>query len=393
MKKFPELYKRTKTGKIQKWSIMAEESPTDSNKAAIVTKQGQLGGKEQVYIEDILEGKNIGKSNETTPYKQACLEAESKWKSKLDEGYKQLETPNNWSLEQKVKFLDTHLPKFNTDANGNIKPMLAQKYDPNKSKIEFPCLGQPKLNGVRCLAFIVEDRDGFFVNKKVKLLSRDGKEYNVSHIQGELINVLHKLGENLILDGELYYHGMPLNKIVSAIKKPNIDTSKIEYHVYDIAIEKYIQGDRINLLIHLPFNKYIKFVNSIIIHNREEISLNHSLLTEQGYEGLMLRCFNGKYGFGQRSKDLLKVKSFIEEEFEIIGFDLGARGTEDMVFHLITKEGKEFKAKPKGTREEKEEYWANRRDLIGKQATVKFFEYTEFGIPFHGHVTVVRDYE
>ena len=47
----------------------------------IVIERGHWGGKVQVNVNEraVLCGKNIGKSNETTPFSQACKEAESRW--------------------------------------------------------------------------------------------------------------------------------------------------------------------------------------------------------------------------------------------------------------------------------------------------------------------------
>ena len=90
MGKFWEtLYKRTKTAAIQYWKISVE---AESDSVSVVTKEsGQLGTLNPVKHQEIItEGKNIGRSNETSPYEQACSEADSDWKKKHDEGYKSL---------------------------------------------------------------------------------------------------------------------------------------------------------------------------------------------------------------------------------------------------------------------------------------------------------------
>lgn len=92
--KLATLYKRAKSGAIQQWtvSVQTEEDQEDTLVAVYVVKeQGQVGGKLQTYKEEIKQGKNLGKANETTPYEQAVLEANSDWRRKLDEGYKSLE--------------------------------------------------------------------------------------------------------------------------------------------------------------------------------------------------------------------------------------------------------------------------------------------------------------
>jgi hypothetical protein len=50
-----------------------------------------------------------------------------------------------------------------------------------------------------------------------------------------------------------------------------------------------------------------------------------------------------------------------------------------MVFN--TKDGKRFKSNVKGTWEETAEMLTNKTQLIGKQATIKYFNLTPDGIP------------
>jgi hypothetical protein len=52
--------------------------------------------------------------------------------------------------------LKKYLPQFNTDASGNVKPMLAKAVD--WKKVQYPCYIQPKLDGVRCLMIVASTR-------------------------------------------------------------------------------------------------------------------------------------------------------------------------------------------------------------------------------------------
>jgi len=136
------LYKRAKTGKIQYWkvAVLALTYPT------IFKESGQLGTFSPLqHMEAIKEGKNIGKSNETTPMEQAISQASSDWLKKKDEGYKSLkdlgiEPCSLKEFEGKYHYpgcgvmympldysLDQTLPQFNTGATGAIKPMKAPK--------------------------------------------------------------------------------------------------------------------------------------------------------------------------------------------------------------------------------------------------------------------------
>ena len=87
MTELPRLYKITKTGATQICEI-SYDGPTFS------VRWGQLEGKIQTKATPCT-GKNIGRSNETTPEFQAMLEATAKHKKKIDSGYSiSLEVPS-----------------------------------------------------------------------------------------------------------------------------------------------------------------------------------------------------------------------------------------------------------------------------------------------------------
>ena len=76
---FPTLYNETEVRKIMEWSISVQWI---DNIPTIVTVFGYGDGKKQTTMLKILQGKNIGRSNQTTPYEQALSEAKSKWEKK-----------------------------------------------------------------------------------------------------------------------------------------------------------------------------------------------------------------------------------------------------------------------------------------------------------------------
>ena len=95
----------------------------------------------------------------------------------------------------------------------------------------------------------------------------------------------------------------------------------------------------------------------------------------------MLRL-DSKYE-NKRSKSLLKHKSFLDEEFTIVDIceGEGNRAGTAGYFVFNTKDGKPFKSNVKGTWEETAQMLKDRKRLIGKEATVKYFNLTPDGIP------------
>lgn len=357
----PILYKINSRGKKQQWRIYTTPN-------SYVVEYGQEGGKFQSSEVVVPTGKNIGKANETTVSEQVELEAKSLWVKQVDKGYSE-----TTSQKQKESF---------------IRPMLAQSYDKHAKKIVFPCYGQPKSDGCRAL----------FIGGR--LYSRKGKEFtSCPHIVEEA-NKLRLDIDNLILDGELYNHQDNFQDLISYIRREESskETEAIEFHVYDCFYsgEKLTFEERLAILTKVSqnFKKYIKLVDTFEIKNDLEIDSYHDNMIGSGYEGLMLRNKNGVYLMDKRSYDLQKVKSFTDGEFEIVGFERNkGRQSNQCTIICKTAEGKEFGAKPVGDEVKREWYLDNIQSLIGKMATVKYFELSEDNIPRFPILLEVRSYE
>lgn len=391
------LYKRAKTGKIQYWQISVENSTTQTG-STIRKESGQLGTSNPiVHIEEVVSGKNIGKTNETTPQQQAEGQAQSDWNKKRDEGYKSLtdlgighqnggvhhglftihgsvQVPAK-SLEE---VLDACLPEFNTDASGNQKPMLATDWNKVKD-IQYPVLVQPKLDGVRCL-MIVESKDS------IVMLSRSGKEYTtLRHITDEVWAAANLLSLPFILDGEIYSDELTFQEIVAAVKKKRPETLKLKFRAYDI-ISTSTQQERWEATVALVdkiASPEIQLVPTWVANCKAEAVMHHDTWVQEGYEGAMIRLLDGMYTPGQRSRDLLKVKQFDETEYYFQRWEKGARD-EDLIAVCWTStradEAKEFRAKVEGNVAEKK-VLENSTPKVGSMITIKHFGTTSDGFP------------
>jgi DNA ligase-1 len=366
-KTFPRLFKYSSGGASQQWEIRCNTNWNESSSYTVT--YGQVDGKLQETTTIISEGKNIGKANETSPWEQALSEAESKWKKQKDKGYAET------LIERSAS-----------------KPMLAEKYQDFADRVTFPCYVQPKLDGIRCIATIV---DG-----EVTLMSRGNKEFTtLDHIKQELKKLSPADGSVLILDGELYKHGTPFQKITSWVKREQEETYSVEYHVYDLVDTTKPFTDRLDVLdllfqISIQSTAPIKLVDTEVALGA--IDTWESFFLNKGYEGIMVRHGNCMYKAGGRSNELLKVKRFTDEEFTIVGAEEGIGRFEGMcTFVCETKAGDTFKCMPRGTEAERRAYWREKDKLIGKQLTVKFFEWTtgENPVPRFPIGITIRDYE
>lgn len=378
---FPELFQKASTGKMKRWVIWVE---TTDKKVFIKEEHGLVGGKQIEETILVPKGKNIGRSNETTPFEQACLEAQSKWNKKKDKGYLKKGEKNNSSV---------------------ILPMLAEKYSQRKKSIAFPAFTQPKLNGVRCV-----------VHLDKKYQSRLGKFWDsLSHLDKDIGKILDAV--DAPLDGEAYIHGLNLQDIGALIKKERVDeeiegykTEDIEYWIFDQVKEGNFQPRFAEL--HAAFSmhgaKYdretlpgipvLRLGNVVLVpitpvYSHEEIDEVHKLNIRNGFEGTMIRN-NTEYVQTHRTVNLQKKKDFFDDEYIIIGGkEATGRDKGTAVFRLRTKDGNEFEARPMGTIAQRKKYWKELKKLIGKKATVRYQELTKDKIPFHGRVIAIRDYE
>lgn len=421
MKTFDILYKRTKTGAIQYYKVWVDSGDIDH--APIIAKEsGQLGTLSPVlHRETIHQGVNLGKANETTALQQAHLQAESDWKKKLDSGYKSLgqlgisHDLNNakdiytlWlagiiggtsmNIGTLSEMLELVLPQFNSDASGNIKPMLAKDWKKVKN-IEYPQIIEPKLDGVRCLMIVKPDDGGEI--PQVTFLSRSGKEYTtLNHIARTIEDSMDELpvGE-FILDGEIYSDELTFQEITAAVKKQSLNSTKLHFRAYDIVNDKPMMERRVEL-IQLVASIGSDFIIPIVFdyaYDETSVKEVHDNFVQAGYEGAMLRHPKGKYEQGFRSSHLLKVKEFMEEEFDLLNLEYGQRGQEDLIALCATGTGDEFRAKIQGTKEQKlkleSEYFIGNSEMKDYKLTVKFFGWTDKWLPRFPIGKGIRDYE
>lgn len=354
--KLPSLFKRSTTGKISEWTIEVE-----GNKYRTIS--GFTDGLKVTSEWTECFGKNEGKSNSTDGNKQSLQQAKSLYKKRIELG-----------AFESIKDIDNEV---------YFKPMLAHKIEDHWNIIEeaFRNRGgvytQPKLDGIRCIA------------KENGLWTRNGKEIKSAPHIFEALKPLFEENPDLIIDGELYCEKLSndFNKIISLVRKTkptqeDLDESKkvIEYHIYDIPSNDGDFNKRFfddHGWMSLP--EYCKWVSTKLIFSKEEIKKSYEEYMEQGYEGQMIRL-DGPYQ-NKRSKYLLKDKEFVDDEFVIEGVIEGKGNMKSKVgkVYFHTNDGVYVEAAVNAPWEELEEMWNRKDELVGKTATVKYFNKTNDG--------------
>ncbi len=353
------LYGYDKKNTLKEWTIKVERFEKCSK---VIYSYGKVGGKKTECILTIERGKNLGKKNETNHFTQALNEAEQRIRQKKNK--------DNYS---EVK------PDLCGSPSKVLLPMLAHEFQKHKHKIQFPCYVQPKLDGYR----MIYDSD----NHACK--SRTGKVFEVL----KDTNMYKQLKmQTLSLDGELYVHDKSFNfENYGILRKKKINDvdklmlNRISFFVYDIPDEKAKFEDRMTLLQSKHFGDKIQVVPTFECNDLDEIDIYHRKFIEEGYEGTMVRNRCGFYKCKFRSHNLLKYKSFNDDEFEIIGFtkerDTG-NNMDLVVWKCITHDkSKTFNVQSKGTRTERNELYKEGEKYLGKMLWVQYFGFTADGIP------------
>ena len=393
---FPTIYGVEKNGKTRVWSARIYRDILNDN-AMVEIEYGQLDGKRQVVSREYTEGKNIGKKNETSPLQQCIAETKRKWQDKMEKEAYSLVQPSPESKTNEPN--ETNETIIAEPHAIKVFPMLAHTYDPNsvknkKNDIVFPCYVQPKLDGLRCMCYMM-------ANGKVVAQSRTGSYFEtVEHICAELRPILLKT-PRLILDGELYTVDMPFEELAGLIKKKKVSEADlqrmqcIKYHIYDVVIDAPYCERYTRIVETIPPPEecaYLEVVPTQLTHDVIEFKQAFGEYVAGGYEGIMLRNVHGLYRQNYRSHDLQKYKEFVESEYPIVGFkEADGRDKGTVVWVCKTAAGREFSVRPKGSQEHRRECFQNGEQFIGKLLTVIYQELSELNVPRFPVGKAIRD--
>lgn len=270
------------------------------------------------------------------------------------------------------------IPEFNV--------MLAEKYWDRMEELEKTnpdIIISQKLDGIRCVAIV--DKNG------VKLFSRQGKP-----IEG-----LHDLEEQLLwlpfgcFDGELLLNkdNIPSKDLyretVTVVNSKDQDKKNIVFNIFDTCeIEEFENGycavpciERKKIIQELEEQMKPDLWKSVPIlyygkYNRDIVQqeLNKQIALE--HEGVMVNIANAPYE-ARRTKNILKVKAMQDCDLKIIGFEEGTgknKGTLGAI--IVDYKGFEVRVGSGFTDQDREYFWANQNELLGRVITVQYFEET-----------------
>lgn len=276
-----------------------------------------------------------------------------------------------------------------------MKPMLAS--DAVFSKIQYPVLTQPKIDGVR----------GLVINGR--LVGRSLKQHRNQHVTNLLS---HRLLDGF--DGEIIAGYDPTAS--DLCRRTSGDVSRIEgqpeitFYVFDWLIEDvrelpyFKRHERLERYLNTLVGRFpVRLVHSELADSEASLDAIDTCNLQAGYEGTILRDPSGTHKQGRstaKEGGLLRIKRFIEEEAVVLSLEEGRHNGNEakknelgrterstaqagmvpngMVGTLIcedVKTGAVIEVAPgRMTHTERRFFWENPSEIVGHVIKYKHFE-------------------
>ena len=282
------------------------------------------------------------------------------------------------------KAIKDHIPEFSV--------ALADKYEPKLVDWEDGWYVSQKIDGCRCIAIV--DNNG-----NTTFYSRTGKNFDTLDIVAGGIKALGI--SNVVLDGELCLVDENGNEdfqgVMKELRKKDHTIPNPSFKIFDM-----ISHDEFYSKKGKSSNTYSYRYKSLCYQMRNNECPCLSVLeqeliadddhfnewvarsTKEKWEGLMLRA-DEPYK-GKRSKDLLKYKSFFDDEYEVVDVEFGpfryvlnGKEHEETMLSCVTIKHKGYDVRVGSgfTIDQRQDFYKNPNKIRGKQITVQYFEETK----------------
>lgn len=257
-----------------------------------------------------------------------------------------------------------------------IEPMLATNYTNVADKLDTSTIYYVtlKLDGNRC---IVDNRTGV-----PKAYSRNGVEIKGLDTFLRCLN----LPSGKIYDGEL----LPRNingisskdqyKEISSIMRTKGEKpkDKITYHIFDIIDYELPYMQRRNFIDSIENTEYQQVcevlykgqINGVVFKLLDEVAAKEQ-------EGLMANDIKGMYE-SKRVKSILKFKKFNTVDLKCVGIEKGEKKYSNTLGAIICEyKGNTVKVGSGFTDSQRDYYWNNQDEIIGRVVEIQYFEETQ----------------
>ena len=291
------------------------------------------------------------------------------------------------------------------------KPMLATDYV--ESKLKFPLMAQPKIDGVRGI--------NFFGNLTGRSLKSHANKHTTSFYSR---SVLAGLDGELAAESECHPDlcRLTTSALSTQAGEPYTlwwlfdyvtpDTVQLPYlRRYELLLQRHAEISQLDLEVW----QHLRVVPSYMCQNLEQLLALDDMWLSQGYEGTIIRDPEGMYKNGRstvKEGGLLRIKRFVESEAIVIGIVEGETNlneaqvnelgrtfrtshqenkipngmigsllckqigdvTDAATGQVILEDGQDITVSPGAmTEEEKKFYFENKGLIMGKMIKYKFF--------------------
>lgn len=290
--------------------------------------------------------------------------------------------------------------------------MLAHPLDAKRIK-KWPQVAEPKLDGVRVLAFVNTNEE------TVHFCSRSGKEFTTfEHLKEPILKVAHSRRKELgmgneeadrfldfVLDGEIVSGSF--NKTVSEVRRKDAQATDAEFHVFDILDgdifkreDKKGEGetyeDRREALMaffrHVA-NKFpqLKLIPRYLVSSMEEIDLLYKNVQARGLEGLIIKDPDGLY-HRRRNHAWMKIKAEESVDVRIVDVEEGTNKYEGQLGAMVVDHnGVRVNVGSGLSDSQRASFWEAKDELIGRLIEVEYHEITPDGSLRHPRFKRFRD--
>lgn len=269
---------------------------------------------------------------------------------------------------------------------------LAEKYEPKIVDWKDGWYVSRKIDGARCIGVVDSKGETIF-------FSRTGKVFDTLSVVADGIR---NLGiSNVVFDGELCLVDEDGNEdfqgVMKELRKKDHTIPNPSYKIFDMIShdEFYSQKGTKGKLFSHRYNNLREVMRentcpclSVLAQDKVKDDAHFeewvSLSNEYGWEGLMLRA-DEPYK-GKRSKDLLKYKSFSDDEYEVVDVEMGpfryvkdGQETEETMLSCVTIKHKGYDVRVGSgfSIEQRQDFHKHPKKILGKIITVQYFSESE----------------
>lgn len=236
-----------------------------------------------------------------------------------------------------------------------------------------------KLDGVRCVVFLDDE------TQTVRMFSRQQKEMlHLGKIKEELQGIIPP---GVVLDGELCHFALDKEHFRVAagiVSEKENDGSALTFVVFDSIPKSAFFESGVSPLfskrkIDLPASAHVRLLEQLAIRKISEVEAIIAKSSRDGWEGVILR--RDVPHAGKRTKDMIKVKQFQDDEFKVISVQLGDIRVVDNGVERVERILSSIRIEYKGNHvdvgsgfsiEERRRF--AREPVVGRWATICYFE-------------------